>query len=139
MTPERLAQIQELASEAALRHIFGDVPYPRAAVLERWRTARHELFVDEDELGFAAVTPPWLHGLYVLPEAWGTGVAARLLARAVDAIGQAGERRARLWVLEENHRARRFYEKHGWYADGSTREVPFPPHPLDVGYSLDLR
>jgi RimJ/RimL family protein N-acetyltransferase len=41
----------------------------------------------------------------------------------------------RLWVLEENHRARRFYEKHGWRGNGETRVVPYPPHPLDVGYT----
>jgi hypothetical protein len=35
--------------------------------------------------------------------------------------------------------ARRFYEKHGWRLNGSEQVVPFPPHPLDVGYSIDLR
>ena len=41
-------------------------------------------------------------------------------------------------MLEENHRARRFYEKHGWRLNGETRVVEYPPHPLDVGYSLAL-
>jgi hypothetical protein len=35
-------------------------------------------------------------------------------------------------------RARRFYERRGWHADGSERGVPFPPHPLDVGYTKEL-
>ncbi len=139
MTPERLAEIQEAASVAGLTHIFGGVPFPREEVLERWRTASHEIFVDDHELGFAAVTPPWLHGLYVLPEAWGTGVADRLHERAVEALRAAGTETARLWVLAENRRARRFYERHGWYPDGSTRDVPYPPFPVDLGYSLDLR
>jgi ribosomal protein S18 acetylase RimI-like enzyme len=56
----------------------------------------------------------------------------------VEAIRAAGHERARLWVLEQNARARRFYERHGWYADGSSRVVEFPPNPLDLGYSLDL-
>jgi hypothetical protein len=38
----------------------------------------------------------------------------------------------------ENARARRFYEKRGWRLNGNERVVPFPPHPLDVGYSIDL-
>jgi hypothetical protein len=42
-------------------------------------------------------------------------------------------------VLEQNARARRFYERRGWVLDGTERVVPFPPHPLDVGYTLSLR
>ena len=45
----------------------------------------------------------------------------------------------RLWVLEENHRARRFYEKRGWRLNGETRVVPYPPNPLDVGYTYVRR
>jgi hypothetical protein len=41
-------------------------------------------------------------------------------------------------VLEDNARARRFYERHGWQENGETRVVPFPPNPLDVGYLLDF-
>jgi RimJ/RimL family protein N-acetyltransferase len=42
----------------------------------------------------------------------------------------------KLWVLEENRRARRFYEKHGWRRNGEARVVEYPPNPLDVGYSF---
>jgi RimJ/RimL family protein N-acetyltransferase len=41
-------------------------------------------------------------------------------------------------VLEHNARARRFYERLGWRESGRTRVVPFPPNPLDVGYTIDL-
>jgi RimJ/RimL family protein N-acetyltransferase len=41
-------------------------------------------------------------------------------------------------VLEENGRARRFYERLGWRADGTSRVVEFPPNPTDLGYSLEL-
>lgn len=136
MSGELLAEIQEAASVAGLAHIFGDEPFPREAVLERWRAYTGEILLDEDGLGFAAVAPGWLNGLYVRPEAWGTGVAARLHDRALAALGPG---RARLWVLEENRRARRFYERRGWAADGTTRPVPYPPFPVDVGYSLEIR
>lgn len=137
MSPELLAEIQEAASLAGLAHIFGDAPYPRAQVLARWQASTDLIFA-EDEVGFVAVDPPWLDGLYVRPEAWGTGVAARLHELAVDALRAHGVERARLWVLEGNVRARRFYERRRWYEDGTTREVPFPPNPIDLGYSLDL-
>ncbi len=66
-------------------------------------------------------------------------MAGELHDRALDALREEGVQTARLWVLEHNRRARRFYERRGWTADGSTRIVPFPPHPTDVGYVLPLR
>jgi GNAT superfamily N-acetyltransferase len=140
VTPELLAAIQEEASLAGLGHVYPPerYPFPREAVLERWRASSDLLFVDADGRGFAAVKGDWLDGLYVRPEAWGSGVASELHDRAVEAIRAAGHERARLWVLEENRRARRFYERHGWYADGTSRVVEFPPNPLDLGYALDL-
>jgi diamine N-acetyltransferase len=41
-------------------------------------------------------------------------------------------------VLEENQRARRFYERRGWRLDGRRTRTPFPPHPPMVGYTLTL-
>lgn len=137
MNPELLAEIQEAASVAGLAHVFGDAPFPRAEVLARWQASDELVFV-EDDLGFVAVDPPWLDALYVRPEAWGTGVAARLHDLAVGELRERGVGRARLWVLEANVRGRRFYERRGWYEDGTTREVPFPPHPIDLGYSLQI-
>lgn len=138
-TPELLAEIQEAASVAGLGHIYGDEPFPREAVLERWRTYTGEIFLDEEERGFSATGDDFLNGLYVRPEAWGTGVAARLHDRAIEALRASGVVTARLWVLAENHRARRFYERRGWEPDGTTRDVPYPPYPLDLGYALEIR
>ena len=135
-TPELITEIQEAASVAGLKHIYGDEPFPREEVLERWRSSTDEILLDPDGLGFAAVSSGWLNGFYVRPEAWGTGVAARLHDRVLAALGPGP---ARLWVLEENHRARRFYERRGWAPDGNTRPVPFPPFPLDIGYRLEIR
>ncbi len=112
-------------------------PFPTAAVQERWREFAGWAAVAERDgagLGFVAVAPPWLEALYVLPHAWGTDVAGRLHDAALQALATAGVGLARLWVLEENARARRFYERRGWTADGSTRVVAFPPNPIDLGY-----
>ena len=89
-------------------------------------------------VGVAATAECWLVGLYVIPEEWGTGVADHLHDDVVERMRAAGCREARLWCLEENHRARRFYERRGWRLVEETRVVPFPPHPLDVSYALDL-
>jgi ribosomal protein S18 acetylase RimI-like enzyme len=59
-----------------------------------------------------------LHAIYVLPEAWGTGAGRALMAEAVRHLAAAGCREVVLWVLATNERARRFYDKAGWHADG---------------------
>ena len=89
-------------------------------------------------VGVVAVEPCRIEGLYVLPAEWGRGAATLLHAAALRSLVDAGCTTAALWVLEGNARARRFYEKHGWRPDGTTCVVPFPPHPLDVGYSLEI-
>jgi RimJ/RimL family protein N-acetyltransferase len=125
-------QVQRAASLAALGHIYGDEPYPDDAVLERWQAFPGTVLVserDEEIVGVAGIEGEWLHGFYVVPDSWGTGVADELHEAAVE-LGVA-----RLWCLEENHRARRFYERRGWQLNGETRVVEYPPHPLDVGYS----
>lgn len=142
-----LAEVCERSSLAAVEHIFPPerYPYPREAVRARWiaavgdRKARTLIAVSDDEaVGAACVTKGWLQGLYVVPERWGTGLADELHGRALDAVRSLGSASCRLWVLEDNMRARRFYERHGWRENGETRVVEFPPNPLDIGYTLDF-
>jgi GNAT superfamily N-acetyltransferase len=91
-----------------------------------------------EAVGVAAIEGDWLNGFYVLPERWGSDVAPVLYAAGMDLIRASGARSAHLWVLEANARARRFYERRGWRENGTTRIVPYPPNPLDVGYSRVL-
>jgi GNAT superfamily N-acetyltransferase len=137
---ELLARIQEEASLAGLAHVYPPerFPFPREAVRARWRAYEGAYRVVGED-GFVAVAPPWLEALYVKPAAWGSGVADELHAWAVGELRAAGVGTARLWVLEQNLRARRFYERRGWAADGTSRVVEFPPHPLDLGYALALQ
>lgn len=135
---EALFEVQRAASLAAFAHIFppGHHPYPDDAVRRRWRSFPGKVLVAEREgrvVGVAALDACWLHGFYVVPELWGSGVAAELHDAALGAVPDCAE--VKLWTLEENRRARRFYEKRGWRRNGETRIVPYPPSPLDVGYS----
>jgi GNAT superfamily N-acetyltransferase len=147
MTATLLAELQERASVAAFAHIFPPerFPFPRDAVHERWTQAlddpdAHVLVAEraEEAVGVALARPEWLEGLYVAPEWWGKGVADELHDRALEVVRELGSAQIHLWVLEENARARRFYERRGWRENGQTRVVPFPPNPLDVGYTLDF-
>jgi ribosomal protein S18 acetylase RimI-like enzyme len=62
--------------------------------------------------------PLELQALNVGREFHGTGLAQALVRELL------GDRRAYLWVVEDNPRARRFYEKVGFRADGGTKVDP---------------
>ncbi|MFF8014820.1 GNAT family N-acetyltransferase [Streptomyces sp. NPDC007929] len=64
-----------------------------------------------------------LYALYVHPDRVGRGVGRALLTESVARCWAAGHDRLLLWVLKENDRARRFYERAGFRADGA--EEPF--------------
>jgi GNAT superfamily N-acetyltransferase len=84
--------------------------------------------VAEDDgtlLGFAVVGPSRdqegigeLYGLYVDPLAWSRGVGRALIERAEERLAEVYAE-ATLWVLEDNPRARNFYERAGWALDGA--------------------
>ncbi len=64
-----------------------------------------------------------LYAIYVLPPHWGTGVGRALIQAGEDRLRELGHRHAVLWVLEDNPRARRFYEAAGWTLDGTKRPI----------------
>jgi GNAT superfamily N-acetyltransferase len=80
-----------------------------------------------------------VYAIYVEPGAWGSGAGRALLAAAQDGLRDAGFQSAFLWVLEENPRARRFYEAAGWRWDGtrSRHEVECDNLPI-VRYVVEL-
>ncbi len=50
--------------------------------------------------------------IYLLPEFIGRGIGSALIERCISELKDMGFKRIMLWVLEENFRARCFYEKH---------------------------
>lgn len=58
-----------------------------------------------------------IFALYVLPEYFGTGLGRRLMEAGLEQLRAYS--RVCLWVLKENGRAIRFYEKCGFSADGA--------------------
>lgn len=85
--------------------------------------ARHTLVANEDP-GLAH-----LGHMFVRPEHWGTGVAARLMERALEAATKRGYWSMRLFVPEGQARARRFYAREGFGQVGE---------PLDMGVGLSV-
>ncbi|MFD7231682.1 GNAT family N-acetyltransferase [Streptomyces sp. NPDC059881] len=64
-----------------------------------------------------------VYALYVRPERIGTGVGRALLTGLLSRAEADGRPALLLWVLKDNARARRFYEKAGFTADGA--QEPF--------------
>jgi GNAT superfamily N-acetyltransferase len=144
---EALAEVQRDASVAAFAHIFPSelYPFPLDAVRARWAEAVENpqltvlvAEVDGAPAGLAGCRTEWLDGLYVRPEHWGRGLGRKLHDEVLDRLRANGSPRCHLWVLEDNERARRFYEGLGWRENGDTRVVPYPPNPIDVGYTIEL-
>jgi ribosomal protein S18 acetylase RimI-like enzyme len=137
----RIAVVHVSSRRWAYRGIVSDAYLDAMSVSERetmhrerlnaegaWRTWLAES--DGVVLGFVSTCPSRdadatplaaeVARIYVAPEAAGLGVGGTLLAHAVADLLSRGYTCATLWVLRENQRARRFYERHGWAWDCAT-------------------
>lgn len=136
-----IADVHVRTWQAAYEHIFGaerlaGIGDRRRAQWKEWLAdpeQRWQVLVAEEAarvVGFASVGASRdedgkgeLAAIYVLPEAWGSGAGAALMATALEEL--SGYSSATLWVLEDNPRARRFYEREGWILDGGRRDEEF--------------
>jgi ribosomal protein S18 acetylase RimI-like enzyme len=59
--------------------------------------------------------------IYARASVWGRGVGRQLMDVGLEELRARGCVDATLWVLDTNHRARRFYELGGWTADGAIK------------------
>ena len=66
--------------------------------------------------------------MYVDPFFQRSGIGSALLLKFLQAARQAGAAWAKLWVLEKNPAARRFYEKAGFSPTGAAKR--------EEGYSV---
>jgi GNAT superfamily N-acetyltransferase len=107
---------------------------------ERWKwereTHRLTVAVDGDTLtGFSYLGPSEqdgvaeLYAIHADPAYVGSGVGRALMLDALPALARLGDR-ALLWVLEANSRARRFYERGDWVADGTRRTEAIGGEPV---------
>lgn len=138
--------VQKSADLAAFSHIFPSehFPFPDDEVLARWRDnltdSRRYCIVAEDDqtvVGTAVLIGDLFDSIAVVPDRWGSGVAGDLYEAIIARARMQGLARLHLWVMEANERARRLYGSRGWKPDGRKRELPFAPHPILIGYTLE--
>jgi ribosomal protein S18 acetylase RimI-like enzyme len=81
-----------------------------------------------------------VYAIYARPDRWGQGVGRKLLGQAEKDLVELGYEEAVLWVLTDNQRARAFYERAGWHADGGTKRATFGGREVEeVRYRIALR
>jgi ribosomal protein S18 acetylase RimI-like enzyme len=140
---------------SAYRHVFPPAELDALPIDgERWRPRLRvpprgwSTIVCEDGdgvIGFASVGPSRdedglgeLYAIYVEPAAWSSGAGRALMAAAEEQLASEYGT-ALLWVLEDNPRARRFYERAGWAPDGARKaEERFGVRAPEVRYRKDF-
>jgi len=99
-------------SEFRWSAVLENSPYDAFVMLENGRyigTSSICAARDENMKGWGEII-----SIYLLPEYWGKGAGELLLDNSVTALIKKGYQKIYLWVLEENRRARKFYEKSGF-------------------------
>ena len=99
-------------------NVLGDSQYDAYVILEDEKyigtssicAARDEKMVEWGEIV----------SIYLLPEYFGRGYAGPLFTCVINALRGKGYTNIYLWVLKENIRAQKFYEKHGFHKSGDT-------------------
>jgi ribosomal protein S18 acetylase RimI-like enzyme len=154
---EGIACVHVRTWQGAYGHVFppeklaGISPEERARY---WRTTlgrgsrTYVAEADGDVVGFASAGPSRdedgegigeLYAIYVDPDAWSTGAGRALIDQCEEQLsGDYGD--ATLWVLEDNPRARAFYERAGWLPDGARKaEERWGVRAPEVRYRKELK
>ncbi|HYE08767.1 MAG TPA: GNAT family N-acetyltransferase [Patescibacteria group bacterium] len=76
--------------------------------------------------------------IYLLPEYWGQNIGIEFMDWGIKELKRKGYIKAALWVVEENARARRFYEKFGFTHDGEIRVINVGRELKEYRYTICL-
>jgi RimJ/RimL family protein N-acetyltransferase len=146
-----ILDVQQPGAVAALTHIFPqrEHPFPREQLIRRWQEEVADpdtrVFVSTDDAGqingFAAIGTAQLVHFGTAVDSWGSGLAEDFHDAVLEELVRTappGTTQLRLRVFEQNHRARRFYERLGWTPTGSRTRSSFAPHPILLEYRRPL-
>lgn len=141
----RIAEIHVAAWHYAYQAIIDEAIFQqvtvasRHAIWKKWfRAGKHDthlMIVDSQIVGFCCTCaaralhkPPKNYGelthLYIEPSMVSTGLGFRLFEFSKQRLQSKSYRGMLLWTLEDNARARRFYEMQGMQADGARHCEP---------------
>ncbi len=158
-----IAQVHVGSWQGAYAHLIpaSDLDQLDVSQFESWRARRLRAMdransetlvaIDDDGIaGFVDVGPTRdehldsarigeLYAIYLDPSRWDRGYGRSLIVEAESTMRRLGFESAMLWVLEENARARSFYEAAGWRPDGGRQlEKIINTELFEVRYAKDL-
>ena len=73
--------------------------------------------------------------IHSLCDNWGKGYGTEMINHILSDIKNSGFNKVMLWVFKENHRARKFYEKHGFVLTEKSKNFS---NAIEVMYCKDL-
>lgn len=79
-----------------------------------------------------------IHAIYLLEEYWDKGYGRKMMDYAISTLKRMGHGEIILWVLEDNRRARRFYEAFHFVFDGAKKEIEIGTALTEIRYVLAL-
>ncbi len=131
---EGVARVQVETWQAAYAHVLPQEQLQALSITgraEQWRDHPPIVAeVDGEVVGFVSVGPSRdddadgeLYAIYVHPDHWSTGAGRALMEAGEGELRRLGHRNVVLWVLDDNPRARRFYERAEWATDGAERGI----------------
>ena len=88
---------------------------------------------DEDKIDAGEI-----HAIYLYPDYWDKGYGRQIMEYTLDKLKAMGFGEVVIWVLEENMRARMFYEKFGFKFDGTAKEIIIGKPLIEFRYVLEL-
>lgn len=145
---DALLAVQREGAQIGLGNIFpqDQFPFPVDAVRHRWEQEIADPGIDcfvvldahHSVAGFAATRGNEFLHFGTAFSTWGGGLAARAHDEVLVHLIGEGFRHAWLTVLEENVRARRFYERRGWKPTGERSRSGFAPYPVLLTYHVEL-
>ena len=80
-----------------------------------------------------------LYAIYVMPRQWSTGAGRALMDAVLKQAAVGGYACISLWVLQDNPRARRFYERAGFRETGDSQSLDDLGGVVEVRYERSLR
>ena len=90
---------------------------------------------DEDK---AETNTGEIHAIYLQASYWNKGYGKQMMDFAINGLRNAEYQEAIVWVLDDNNRARLFYEKYGFVLDGTSKEIEIGKTLTEVRYVLNL-
>ena len=134
------------------RIIAGFTQKKRAAIFEKTIAAGPEEYylfkADGNPAGIASLhksheenmleTDGELYSIYFHPDYWGTSATHEGMLFCLERLRGRGFKRITVWVLRDNARARKFYEKHGFAFDGAEQTIRIGGLLKEVRYAKDL-